>query len=128
MEIYHFDTELNEGKFKNNPVTVREAFEADPKIIFNLIKKFKYSFDDEVLEAAHIKKTVRDQKCFSVIVDKDPVKPSNKVYKKDKKSLDDILDEMYEEHMNVKDDYEDKTVIPYDEDPNNVEMPVDPEV
>ena len=127
METYNFDSELNEGKFKNNPVTVREAFEKDPKIIFNLIKKYKYSFSDDVLEAAHIKKIVKDVAYSNIIVDKDPVKPSNKVYKKDKKSLDDILDEMFDEHMNIKDDYED-TNSSYDEELNNIEMPVDPEI
>ena len=54
MEVYHFDSVITEGKYKDK--TVQEAFDTDKKVIFNLIKKYKYSFDDEVLAAANIKK------------------------------------------------------------------------
>ncbi len=125
MKTYHFNTLLTEGKFKDNPKTVQEAFESDNKIIFSLIKKYGYSFDDEVLEAAHIKKIVRDHSTNSILVDHDPVKPMNKKLKKDKKSIDEILDELCDEHINIKEDFD----LPIaSEDINNIEMPIDPEI
>lgn len=124
MKVYHFDTELTEGKLKGK--TVQEAFSEDKKIIFKLIKKYKYSFDDEVLAAAGIKKIVRDVTFTNVIVDHDQPKPNNKKLKKDKKSLDEILDEMCDEHMNIKEDYDYNTID--DNDINNAEMPIDPEI
>lgn len=124
MEIYHFDTILPEGKFKDQ--TVSEAFSHDNKIIFKLIKKYGYSFDDEVLAAANIKKIKRNVTVSNIIVDHDPVKSSNKKLKKDKKSLDEILDEICDEHMNIKEDYDYNTID--DNDINNAEMPVDPEI
>lgn len=127
MKVYDFDTELTEGKFKNNPKTVREAFESDNKIIFKLIKKHGYSFSDDVLAEAGIKKIVRDQTFSNVIVDHDPVKPDNKKYKKDKKSIDEILDEICDEHNNIKED-DSYSFNSLEDDINNAEMPVDPEV
>lgn len=124
MKIYHFDTELTEGKLKGK--TVQEAFNDDKKVIFNLIKKYKLSFDDEVLAAAGIKKIVRNEVFTNVIVDHDKPKPINKKLKKDKKSLDEILDEICDEHINVKDDYDYNTID--SNDINNAEMPVEPEV
>ena len=124
MKVYHFDTELTEGKLKGK--TVQEAFDEDKKIIFKLIKKYKYIFDDEVLAAAGIKKIVRDVTFTNVIVDHDQPKPNNKKLKKDKKSLDEILDEMCDERMNIKEDYDYNTID--DNDINNAEMPVDPEI
>ena len=126
MKIYNFDTQLTEGKFKNNPKTVKEAFENDSKIIFKLIKKYGYNFSDEVLAEAGIKKIIRNHTTTNVIVDHDPVKPDNKKYKKDKKSLDEILDEICDEHNNIKDDYDYNTID--DNDINNAEMPVEPEI
>lgn len=124
MKVYHFDTELTEGKLKGK--TVQEAFDEDKKIIFKLIKKYKLSFDDEVLAAAGIKKIVHDVTFTNIIVDHDQPKPNNKKLKKDKKSLDEILDEICDEHMNVKEDYDYNTID--DNDINNAEMPVDPEI
>lgn len=124
MEIYHFDTILPEGKFKDQ--TVSEAFSHDNKIIFKLIKKYGYSFDDEVLAAANIKKIKRNVTVSNIIVDHDPVKPSNKKLKKDKKSIDEILDEICDEHLNIKEDY--SVNLPIEENINNAEMPVEPEV
>ena len=127
MKVYNFDTQLTEGKFKNNPKTVREAFEIDNKIIFKLIKKYGYNFSDEVLAEAGIKKIVRNQTFTNVIVDHDPVKPDNKKYKKDKKSLDEILDEICDEHNNIKED-DSFNFSSLDNDLNNAEMPIEPEV
>lgn len=124
MEIYHFDTILPEGKFKGQ--TVSEAFSHDNKIIFKLIKKYGYSFDDEVLVAANIKKIKHNVMVSNIIVDHDPVKPNNKKLKKDKKSIDEILDEICDEHLNIKEDY--SVNLPIEENINNAEMPVEPEV
>ena len=123
MKIYNFDTQLTEGKFKNNPKTVREAFESDNKIIFKLIKKYGYNFSDEVLAEAGIKKIIHNQTFTNVIVDHDPVKPDNKKYKKDKKSLDEICDE----HNNIKED-DSFSFSSLDNDLNNAEMPIEPEI
>lgn len=124
MEIYHFDTILQTGKFKDQ--TVSEAFSHDNKIIFKLIKKYGYSFDDEVLAAANIKKIKRNVTVSNIIVDHAPVKPSNKKLKKDKKSIDEILDEICDEHLNIKEDY--SVNLPIEENINNAEMPIEPEV
>lgn len=125
MKIYHFDTLLTEGRFKDDHKTVQEAFDEDHGIIFNLIKKYKYNFDDEVLAAANITKTIRDHQFVNVVIDRRPPKNDNKKYKKEKKSLDEILDEICEEHVKFNDDYQ--ANIPSDE-YDNVEMPIEPEV
>ena len=127
MKVYNFDTQLTEGKFKNNPKTVREAFDDDNKIVFKLIKKYGYSFSDDVLAEAGIKKIVRNHTFNNVIVEHDPVKPDNKKYKKEKKSVDEILDEICDEHNNVKDD-DTYNYSSFENDVNNAEMPIDPEV
>ena len=127
MKIYNFDTQLTEGKFKNNPKTVREAFEDDNKIIFKLIKKYGYSFSDDVLAEAGIRKTVRNKTFTNVIVEHDQVKPDNKKYKKDKKSIDEILDEICDEHNNFKED-DSFNFSSLENDINNIEMPIEPEI
>lgn len=125
MKIYHFDTVLTEGKFKDNEKTVREAFDNDKKIIFKLIKKYGYSFDDEVLAAAHITKMTHEHTLTNVIADHDRPKTPAKKLKKDKKSIDEILDEIDDDHNNIKDDFD---LCPMPEDIDNVEMPIDPEI
>ena len=127
MEKLNFDSVLDEGKFKQNPTTVREAFNANPKIIFELIKKYHYNFDDEVLAAAHITRTSHSHRVENVIVDKDPVKPSNKKYKKDKKSMDEILDEICNPDIN--DNFDNDAPAKKSElDPDNIVMPEYPEI
>ena len=127
MKIYNFDTQLTEGKFKNNPKTVREAFENDSKIIFKLIKKYGYSFSDDVLAEAGINKIVRNLTFTNVIVEHDQVKPDNKKYKKDKKSIDEILDEICDEHNNFKED-DSFNFGSLENDINNIEMTIEPEI
>lgn len=127
MKTFHFDSILDEGKFKNNPTSVKDAFYDNPKIIFELIKKYHYNFDDEVLEAAHITKTTHDHQVRNVIVDKDPVKPSNKKYKKEKKSVDEILDEICYPDSDIK-DIDDQPAKKSEYDPDNVVMPEYPEI
>ena len=123
MKTYHFDTEIADGSLKGK--TVREAFNENKKVIFNFIKKYKYCFDDEVLVKAGIKKIVRDVVSTNIVVDHAQPNQNNKKLKKERKSLDEILDEIYDEQMNIKDDY---TYDAVEDDINNIEMPIDPEV
>jgi hypothetical protein len=92
-----------------------------------LIKKYGYSFSDDVLAEAGIRKTVRDKTFTNVIVEHDQVKPDNKKYKKDKKSIDEILDEICDEHNNFKED-DSFNFSSLENDINNIEMPIEPEI
>ena len=92
-----------------------------------MIKKYGYSFSDDVLAEAGIKKIIRDHTFSNVIIDHDPVKPDNKKYKKEKKSVDEILDEICDEHNYIKDD-DNYGFNSLENDLNNAEMPIDPEV
>lgn len=74
MTVYNLDTVITDGNEKG--MTVAEALERDPKYVFNTIKRWaadkvsNKGFSDEVLEAAHVTKIVRDvtvqQEEFSV--------------------------------------------------------------
>lgn len=79
------DDVVNVGK--NNKITVSELVPVKGEI-FNLIKK-GFEFDDEVLEKAHIKKIVRDEKINNIIVEHTHEK--NKTYNKESESLKNIL-------------------------------------
>ena len=79
------DDVVNVGK--NNKITVSELVPVKGEI-FNLIKK-GFEFDDEVLEKAHIKKIVRDEKINNIIVEHTPEK--KKTYNKETESLKNIL-------------------------------------
>ena len=58
--------------------------------IFNYVKK-GFWFDDEVLEKAGIKRTIRDEKVETVFVDQ-KTKPKNiKIYPKETESLKNVL-------------------------------------
>lgn len=58
--------------------------------IFNYVKK-GFWFDDEVLEKAGIKRTIRDEKIETVFVDQ-KAKPKNvKIYPKETESLKNVL-------------------------------------
>lgn len=79
------DDVVNVGK--NDKITVSELVPVKGEI-FNLIKK-GFEFDDEVLEKAHIKKIVRDEKINNIIVEYTPEK--KKTYNKETESLKNIL-------------------------------------
>ena len=79
------DDVVNVGK--NNKITVSELVPVKGEI-FNLIKK-GFEFDDEVLEKAHIKKIVRDEKIINVIIEHTSEK--KKTYNKESESLKNIL-------------------------------------
>ena len=99
MEIYNFDTVLQEGRQKGK--TVREVFDKDRSNIFKLIKKYGYSFSDEVLAAAHITKIVRNREVKLEWPRHLPDKNSKK-YRKETKTIDQILDELDDERVNIK--------------------------
>lgn len=100
MRIYNFDTVFQEGRYKGK--TVQEVFDKDKSNIFKLIKKYGYSFDDEVLAAAHITKIIRNHEVRLEwehhVADK-----NSKKYKKDTKTVEQILNELDDERMNIKD-------------------------
>ena len=121
MEIYNFDTVLQEGRQKGK--TVREVFDKDRSNIFKLIKKYGYSFSDEVLAAAHITKIVRDRE-IKLEWPRHLPDRSSKKYRKETKTIDQILDEFDDERVKVKEtdsnkDYKTKkkkeSEIEYDE-------------
>lgn len=89
-KIYDFDSVIDvECKFKD--LTVAEALNQDKKAVWKLIKNgLIIDFTDEVLKEANISKNVRDEKVEHVFVDK-VIKKSNKVYKKDTESLENIM-------------------------------------
>jgi len=99
MEIYNFDTVLQQGRQKGK--TVREVFDKDRSNIFKLIKKYGYSFSDEVLAAAHITKIVRDREVKLEWPRHLPDK-SSKRYRKETKTIDQILDEFDDERFKIK--------------------------
>lgn len=109
MEVYHFNTEITEGRYKGK--TIEEVFSKHPDFIFKTIKKWAINgvnnktFDDEVLAAAHISKHEGEhhiyQEEFSVPRDKEATKPMKKL-RKENKSIDEIFDEMDEERYNYK--------------------------
>lgn len=103
-KIYKFDTVLEDGRYKDK--TVQEVFQNHPDFIFKTLQKWAANgvkdkeFDDEVLKAAHITKTVHPstyfQEEFSVPRDKEVLKPLKKL-RKENKSIDEIVDEIEEE-------------------------------
>lgn len=103
-KIYYFDTVLEDGRYKDK--TVQEVFLTHPEFIFKTLKKWAANgvkdkeFDDEVLKAAHITKTVQSsiiyQEEFSVPRDKEVLKPLKKL-RKENKTIDEIVDEIEEE-------------------------------
>ena len=98
MTIYHFDTVLQEGRYKGK--TVQEVFDKNKDTIFKLIKKYGYSFDDEVLAAAHITKTVSNHRTY---LEWEHHSAENvKKLRKDTKSIEEILDEFEDNRIKIK--------------------------
>lgn len=60
MEILSLDSTFKKGKYANKSVADLVGIKGQ---IFSMIKE-GYVFDDEVLEAAHITKTIRDKKVY----------------------------------------------------------------
>lgn len=61
MEILTMESTLKRGKYADKSVSELVNI---PEQIFSMIKE-GYYFDDEVLSAAHIKKTIRDEKIYN---------------------------------------------------------------
>lgn len=57
--------------------------------LFKYIKR-GYEFDDEVLEKAGVKKTIRNKRVINVVIDRD-INESNKTYPKETESLRSVL-------------------------------------
>ncbi len=72
--------------------------------IFSMIKD-GYEFDDEVLEAAHIQKTISNVKCYCRVGGE--CKDNNGVLKKETQSIRQIISEMNTLDNYGKDDYKD---------------------
>ena len=108
MEIYNFDTVLEEGRHKGK--TVREVFDKDRSNIFKMIKKYGYSFDDEVLAAAHITKTIRNHEA-RLEWPRHVAEKNTKRYRKDTKTIDQILDEFDDERVRIKETNDEKEPV-----------------
>ena len=111
METLKITDEIEIGK--NKSVKVSDIVKKKGQI-FKLIKK-GFLFDDEVLEAAHITKIVRDEKVINVCADH---KEDKKTYAKDKENAKNII-----KSLNILDGNDYFTEENTEED--NVEMMVD---
>ena len=101
----NINSEITTGIHKGK--TVKEVLENGKKEIFSLIKQ-GFSFDDEVLSLAGIKKNVRDVTIKHVFIEHEK---DNKIYEKETTSLSKILKEI-------------RTIDNIDEnEENNVNMP-----
>lgn len=103
-EIYGIDTvfgEVNGYEGKNVRDLIEESGSRD---IFKLIKR-GYRFDDEVLKSCHISKTVRDESVYNEFAEH--LKPkTNKVYKKDTASYEDIVESLSNVEIDENEEYE----------------------
>ena len=79
---------LTDGKDKGRKIA--DIISSDKKRIFALLREGK-QFDDEVLTAAGIRKTVRDEKVTQVICEH---AKDNKIYQKDTMRVDRIIGEL----------------------------------
>lgn len=101
MEKIKLDSVIETGSRSVKGKTVQEIINGNRRYIFDMIKKYKLNFDDEVLKEAHISKTIRNRKIYqeeiNVSRDRDAtIKP--KKLKKDNKNIDDILDEIIDNY------------------------------
>ena len=82
------DSKIDKGIYKDKKVSF--ILETDKKYILSLIKE-GYMFDNNVLSKAGIKKTIREEKITSIVVDHEV---DNKTYEKDTLSISKILNEI----------------------------------
>ena len=94
MKKFDFNTVLPEGRYKGK--TVEEVFQNNKKSIFSLIKQYGYSFSDDVLKEAGIKKIIRDREAHWEIERDIKKGKQEKKLKKDTKNIEQILDELEE--------------------------------
>lgn len=82
------------GEYKGKTVqeVIAGAREKPSRIIMSLLKKGLY-FDDEVINAVGIKKTIRDVKFEHIVVDRE--KHEQKVLPKDRAKLSTILKDIH---------------------------------
>ena len=105
MLEYNFESILPEGRYKGK--TVREVFDKNKSSIFKLIKRYGYSFSDDVLAEAHIRKISSEHHAY---LEWEHHATDNKRLKKDTKTIEEILDEMDYERLKVKLPKDDKDV------------------
>ena len=105
---------INVGK--NKKVLISDLVDIKGEI-FKYIKK-GFWFDDEVLEKAGIKRTVRDEKIETVFGDK-KTKLNNKIYPKETESLKNVLKSI-NTLDNIDDNYHETETILSDEKDTNV--------
>lgn len=89
-KILDINDKITATKLKGQ--TVAEMIKTNKKGIFELMQK-GYSFTDNVFEAAHIKRVDRDHKFITIVGDRNN-KKDNKIYPKDTKSVETILEEL----------------------------------
>lgn len=112
MKKLTFDSVIKGGKYAGK--TVSEVVDIKGGII-SMIKE-KYEFEDDVLEAAHIKRIIRDEK-FILDVEKECVFENCKVLPKETTPLRQILAELdikknnYEENTDKCDNYGNKDSV-----------------
>lgn len=88
MEKLGLKSIIQRGKDKGRKVS--DIISKDRKRVFGLIRE-GFQFDDEVLSAAGIKKTIREEKTVTQIVTHEK---DNRVYQKDTMRLDRIISEL----------------------------------
>lgn len=91
-KTYDLDTVID-VRCSYRGMTVEAAIEKDRRCIMNLVKRYGLYFTDAVMERAHIKRTISNERVYNEFVERRMVaKP--KVLKKDTESINKILDSL----------------------------------
>lgn len=91
-KVYGMNTVLEEINGYEEKTPAELIKKSGSKEIFKLIKR-GYMFDDEVLAAAHITKTIRDERTYWEITTRKPEK-NRKELKKDTASYEEIMESL----------------------------------
>lgn len=101
------------GKF--NGKRVGDVLTANRKNIWHLITNDKFDLDDDVLTAAHIKKTVSNVTVESVVLDRPHVKQQTLAKKDTKAMADELIKELNVIENSVGEYKEDDVLVPITE-------------
>lgn len=101
------------GKF--NGKRVGDVLTANRKNIWHLIVNDKFDLDDDVLTAAHIKKTVSNVTVESVVLDRPHVKQQTLAKKDTKAMADELIKELNVIENSVGEYKEDDVLVPITE-------------
>lgn len=115
-KTYDLDT-IIDVRCSYRGMTVGAAIEKDRRCIMDLVKRYGLYFTDAVMEKAHLKRTISNERVYNEFVERRTVsKP--KVLRKDTESVDKILDSLnvlsnipVEENDEVADGEEETTYI-----------------